>query len=194
MSERWRSQIDVESGTALDLGRAVAQLEDQDLPQPDAIGHRVVHGGPDHGAPALVDDQACAASWPTSCPSPRCTSPRPWPDLDAARRAWPGRPQVACFDTAFHHTLAPEAFTLALPASARQAGIRRYGFHGLSYEYVVGQLADQHPGRTVIAHLGVGSQPVRGGRRPVGGHHDGLHPHRGSGHGHPTRATWTRAC
>ena len=73
---------------------------------------------------------------------------------------------MACFDTAFHHTLAPEAFTLALPTAVRRAGLRRYGFHGLSYEYVVAHLADQHPGRTVIAHLGSGASlcAVAGGR------------------------------
>ena len=124
-----------------------------------------MHGGADHAAPALVDDRL-RAELADLVPFAPLHQPAALAGLDAAERAWPGRPQVACFDTAFHHTLAPEAFTLALPAAARQAGVRRYGFHGLSYEYVVAHLADQHPGRTVIAHLGSGASlcAVAGGR------------------------------
>ena len=86
--ERWRSQIDVESGTALDLGRAVAQIEEQDLPQPDAIGHRVVHGGPHHAAPALVDDRL-RQELADLVPFAPCTSPAPWPGW--TRPGAPGR-------------------------------------------------------------------------------------------------------
>ncbi len=77
--------------------------------------------------------------------------------IEAAARSWPHRPQVACFDTAFHHTLAPEAYTLAVPAAERAAGVRRYGFHGLSYEYVVDHLGPAGAGRMVLAHLGAGA-------------------------------------
>ncbi len=163
--ERWRSQIDVRADADADLGRAMAQIEARHLPQPDAVGHRVVHGGPDHVAPALVD-ASLRADLVELVPLAPLHQPAALAGLAAADHIWPGRPQVACFDTAFHHTLAPEAFTLALPAAARRAGLRRYGFHGLSCEYVVGHLADQDPGRTVIAHLGSGASlcAVAGGR------------------------------
>jgi acetate kinase len=77
--------------------------------------------------------------------------------IRAAARTWPDRPQVACFDTAFHHTLEPTAFTYALPAGARADGVRRYGFHGLSYEYLVDHLGAAATGRVVMAHLGAGA-------------------------------------
>ncbi len=163
--ERWRSQLDVEPGTTPDLARAVDELRDRDLPPPDAVGHRVVHGGPDHVAPARVDD-ALRADLVELVRFAPLHQPAALAGLAAAERVWPGRPQVACFDTAFHRSLAPEAFTYALPAAVRATGVRRYGFHGLSYEYVVSHLAELHPGRTVIAHLGSGASlcAVAGGR------------------------------
>jgi acetate kinase len=77
--------------------------------------------------------------------------------IEAMVTRWPGLPQVACFDTAFHRRMPEHAQRLPLPASIFDAGVRRYGFHGLSYEYVVQTLGDETRGRVVVAHLGHGS-------------------------------------
>jgi acetate kinase len=156
LTERWRRQVDVESGSRPDLAAAVAELDRQGLPRPDAVGHRVVHGGADHVRPERVDDRLLG-ELAALIPFAPLHQPAALAGIEAAARAWPGCPQVACFDTAFHHTMSPEAATLALPAAVRATGVRRYGFHGLSYEFVVDQLAPEGPGRTVIAHLGSGA-------------------------------------
>lgn len=125
-----------------------------------AIGHRVVHGGPDRDAPALLDE-ALLAELRELSPFAPLHQPHNLDGVRAAMRAYPGVPQIACFDTAFHrrHPFVNDAF--ALPRSYYDKGVRRYGFHGLSYEYVSGELARIAPtladGRVVIAHLGNGA-------------------------------------
>jgi acetate kinase len=127
-----------------------------DLPAPAGVGHRVVHGGPAHSAPARVDSsvldelRGLAAFAPLHLPG----EIRLMEEVD---RQVPGIPQVACFDTAFHRGMPELAQRLPLPRSLWEQGLRRYGFHGLSYEYVLGALGTAARGRTVIAHLGNGA-------------------------------------
>jgi acetate kinase len=125
-----------------------------------AIGHRVVHGGPDYSAPLLVDDAVLARLEALTSLAP-LHQPHNLAGIRAAQRFLPGVPNVACFDTAFHRTQPPVADMFALPQALRDEGIRRYGFHGLSYEYVARQLHEVAPdlarGRVVVAHLGNGA-------------------------------------
>lgn len=125
-----------------------------------AVGHRVVHGGPDHTAPALVD-AALIAELAALQP----LAPHHQPHNVAAIRAIAARrpelAQVACFDTAFHATQPVVARRLALPKELRDKGLRRYGFHGLSYEYIVSAwpaaTGAPLPQRLIVMHLGNGA-------------------------------------
>ena len=125
-----------------------------------AVGHRVVHGGPQHAAPTLIDD-AVLAQLATLEPLAPLHQPRNLDGVRAARALFPGVPQVACFDTAFHRGHAFEEEAFAIPRAYYDEGVRRYGFHGLSYEYVAQRLVELDPsagaGRTIIAHLGSGA-------------------------------------
>ncbi|GAB1715489.1 MAG: acetate kinase [Nitrobacter sp.] len=133
------------------LERLEPLLEGREL---DGVGHRVVHGGPDFSEPVSIDrdviqrlDQLAPMA---PLHQPDCL--RPIHSLLSAR---PGLRQVACFDTAFHRTLSSLYHRLPLPAEFEARGIRRYGFHGLSFEYIAGQFTQ--PGlRIVAAHLGSG--------------------------------------
>lgn len=125
-----------------------------------AIGHRVVHGGDRHTAPALIDAAELLALEALS-PFAPLHQPHNLAGIRAAMESFPGVPQVACFDTAFHRNHPWVNDTFALPRSFYDEGVRRYGFHGLSYDYVSGELARIAPqlaeGRVVIAHLGNGA-------------------------------------
>lgn len=125
-------------------------------PAPDAIGHRVVHGGPALGAHCRIDD-AVQQALEAATPFAPLHMPPALAVIRYAQSHFPDVPQVACFDTQFHATMPPVASTLALPAAQRALGIRRYGFHGLSCESIVRQLGADVPGRLVIAHLGNGA-------------------------------------
>jgi len=130
----------------------------------DAIGHRVVHGG-NHTAPARVVPELLRRLETLTALAPLHNPPA----LEGMRLAGarlPGTPQVACFDTAFHSTLPEVAHTLPLPRRYRELGVRRYGFHGLSYEYIAHRLGARAQGRVVIAHLGNGASlaALRDGR------------------------------
>jgi acetate kinase len=144
---------------------ALQALSDRGLSRPDVVGHRIVHGGPDRGAPALVDD-ALLASLRALVPFAPLHLPAEIGAIDALSAAWPGLPQVACFDTAFHRALSEVAQRYALDERMHKAGVRRYGFHGLSYEYVVETVGAETLGRAVLAHLGSGASmaAVRDGR------------------------------
>ncbi|MEM1312970.1 MAG: acetate/propionate family kinase [Pseudomonadota bacterium] len=126
----------------------------------DAVGHRVVHGGPHLEAPTLVDD-AVLAELERLEPFAPLHQPHNLAGIRAARAAFPTARQIACFDTAFHrnHPWVNDVF--ALPREYIDKGVRRYGFHGLSYDYVSGELSrlapDLHSGRVVVAHLGNGA-------------------------------------
>jgi acetate kinase len=137
------------------LDAALAAFDEQGLPPPAAAGHRVVHGGPRHAEPALVDDDVLSDLRELVAFAP-LHMPAAIAGIDAIRARW-DIPQVACFDTAFHRHMPDVAQRLPLPDTLWDAGVRRYGFHGLSYEYIVGALGAQQLGRAVIAHLGNGA-------------------------------------
>jgi acetate kinase len=125
-----------------------------------AAGHRVVHGGLRYDAPVLVTDEVLGYLQ-TLVPLAPLHQPHNIAGILAAQEAWPHVQQVACFDTAFHRAHPFVNDTFALPRALYDEGVRRYGFHGLSYEYVTGRLAEIAPlyaaGRVVVAHLGNGA-------------------------------------
>ncbi|HWR98655.1 MAG TPA: acetate/propionate family kinase [Candidatus Methanoperedens sp.] len=125
-----------------------------------AAGHRVVHGGRRHVAPVLVT-QEVLAELETLVPLALLHQPHNLGTIRALAAARPDLPQVACFDTAFHRAQPPLARLVPLPAALREQGIERYGFHGLSYEHVAGELpqllGETAGGRVVVAHLGNGA-------------------------------------
>ncbi len=125
-----------------------------------AVGHRVVHGGTDFTEPVLLDI-GVLAELQELVPLAPLHQPHNLAGIAAAAKRFRGVPQVACFDTAFHRTQAWEADTFALPPRFYDQGIRRYGFHGLSYEYIARRIAAEDPrlgaGRLVVAHLGNGA-------------------------------------
>jgi len=136
---------------------------------PDAVGHRVVHGGPAYSAPKLVDDRVLA-TLEALVPLAPLHQPAALEPIRAIRQRFPGTPQVACFDTAFHREHPEVADRYALPEALYREGVRRYGFHGLSYEYIAKSLPRVAPeiahGAVVVAHLGSGASmcALRDGR------------------------------
>lgn len=150
---------------AADHEQALRHLLDWlDTRHPDlslsAAGHRVVHGGADYIHPVRVD-AAVLADLEKLIPLSPLHQPHNLAGIRALARLRPDLPQVACFDTAFHHTLPPRARRFALPRELDARGIRRYGFHGLSYEHIAAVLPDYlgeaAAGRVVVAHLGNGA-------------------------------------
>jgi acetate kinase len=132
---------------------------------PDAVGHRIVHGGLDHAGPALVD-RALVAALRRLSPLAPLHQEAGLRGIALVAELLPDTPQVACFDTSFHRSMPLEAQRLPLPTHLFEAGIRRYGFHGLSCEHVVDSLGERRLGRAIIAHLGSGASltAVRRGR------------------------------
>jgi acetate kinase len=119
----------------------------------DAVGHRVVHGGRRFVGPTLVDDDVELAIEELSVLAP-LHNRRALEEIRRARHALPDAPHVAVFDTAFHHTLPPEASTYAIPERWREEwDVHRYGFHGISVQWVASQINAQ---RLVVCHLGGG--------------------------------------
>jgi acetate kinase len=135
------------------------------FPPPDAAGHRFVHGGPRQHEPRMIDADLFAVLR-DAVPFAPLHLPAELLGVDAVTSRSPGLPQVACFDTDFHWDMPEVARRLPLPRELYEAGIRRYGFHGLSYESVVAELGADVLGRAVIAHLGNGASmaAVRDGR------------------------------
>jgi acetate kinase len=125
----------------------------------DALGHRVVHGGLHHSRPARVTPELLA-ELEALVPLAPLHEPHNLAPIKMAMTLNPGLPQVACFDTAFHRTAPEVEQAFALPYAFYDEGIRRYGFHGLSYEYIASVLPEHAPeianGRVVVAHLGNG--------------------------------------
>lgn len=125
-----------------------------------AAGHRVVHGGTTHDTPALLD-AATLQALRKLIPLAPLHQPHNLAAIDALAKLRPALPQVACFDTAFHCSQPAVAQALALPREFAAQGLRRYGFHGLSYEYVAGRLPEvlgtRAEGRVIVAHLGNGA-------------------------------------
>ena len=124
------------------------------------VGHRVVHGGPDRGRPALVTPELVGELEGLSPLAPH-HQPHNLAAIHAVAETAPELPQVACFDTAFHATQSRVARMLPLPASLRAKGLQRYGFHGLSYEFISSAVPSYNDGalprRLVVAHLGNGA-------------------------------------
>ena len=125
-----------------------------------AVAHRVVHGGAKYFDPVRVD-AAVLADLKAYIPLAPLHQPFALEAIEALLSSAPNLPQVACFDTAFHHTLPDVEKMLPLPYGAWERGLRRYGFHGLSYEYMSIALAERYGdaarGRTIVAHLGSGA-------------------------------------
>ena len=125
-----------------------------------AVGHRVVHGGTDFSAPIVIDDAAIEQLESLHALAP-LHEPHNLAGIRAARHAFGSVPQIACFDTAFHRDRLFIEDAYALPRWLYDEGVRRYGFHGLSYEYIAARLAELYPDRAddrvVIAHLGNGA-------------------------------------
>jgi acetate kinase len=128
--------------------------------RPDAVVHRVVHGGPELDGAVLVDDDV-VRRLEALVPLAPLHQPRALALLRHTQQALPDVPDIACFDTAFHHSLPAATSTYALPADWRERwGLRRYGFHGLSHQYVAGRTADlvrRDDLRVVTCHLGSGA-------------------------------------
>ncbi len=156
-------------GSIADQGEAVARigrlLNQRGVAAPDAIGHRIVHGGSALRRHSVIDDavlqqlEAAVAFAPLHAPAA----------LEVIRYAqshFPDLPQVACLDTTFHADMPEAARSLPLPRDLRESGVQRFGFHGLSCESIVHRLADNLPDRLIIAHLGNGASvtAVRAGR------------------------------
>ncbi|HKN09109.1 MAG TPA: acetate/propionate family kinase [Pseudomonadota bacterium] len=127
---------------------------------PVGVGHRVVHGGTAFAAATRIDE-AVLATLQSLCPLAPLHQPHHLAAIRAIAAVAPSLQQVACFDTAFHHDQPPVAQRFALPRELHEAGIRRYGFHGLSYDYIASALRERAPavarGRVVAAHLGAGA-------------------------------------
>ncbi|HEX2447290.1 MAG TPA: acetate kinase [Methyloceanibacter sp.] len=142
------------------LDKVVAFLRAQIGQLPTAIGHRVVHGGPDYSEPTVIDE-AVLKRLDTYSPLAPLHQPNNLGPIRAVRERQPHMLQVACFDTAFHRGHPEVADRYALPEALYAEGVRRYGFHGLSYEYIAARLPEVAPdiahGRAVVAHLGSGA-------------------------------------
>ena len=158
--------LDHASATSMILEAAIGLLGGRRV---QAVGHRVVHGGTRFTEPVLVDAEVLA-ELRKLCPLAPLHQPHNLAAIDAIAATAPHIPQIACFDTAFHQVQPELAQTFALPNELTEAGIRRYGFHGLSYEYIAMRLRELAPqyaaGRVIVAHLGNGSSlcAMRDGR------------------------------
>jgi len=138
------------------LGRVVQLFSDWRLPPPAAIGHRIVHGGPELRQHCLIDDRVMDILTGAATFAPLHV-PQALKLVSAAREFFPHTAQAACFDTTFHATMPDVARVLPIPCDLEAQGVYRYGFHGLSCESVLHQLSARPPERLVIAHLGNGA-------------------------------------
>ncbi len=136
--------------------RIARLLDDAKMPAPVAVGHRIVHGGPRLRRHCLIDDEVLR-QLEAARPFAPLHIPSALSIICFAREHFPAASQAACFDTAFHADLPEVARVLPIPKELRSEGLQRYGFHGLSCESAVRQLADGLPDRLIIAHLGNGA-------------------------------------
>jgi acetate kinase len=155
----------LDAGLVADHGAALAEVVTwlRSLPERvrlASVGHRVVHGGVEFSSPVIVDEEILG-KLERLTPLAPLHQPANLAPIRAGLARLPDIPQVACFDSAFHRTHPPLADHFALPRELYEAGVRRYGFHGLSYECIVGKLKEAAPdmakGRVVVAHLGSGA-------------------------------------
>jgi len=129
------------------------------VPAIRAVAHRVVHGGESFSASVVVDDAVLTDLARFNSLAP-LHQPHNLEGIRAFAKVYPLLPQIACFDTAYHTTIPAVARAFALPAAVTDLGVRRYGFHGLSYQYIMQTLLDRTPdarGRVLMAHLGNGA-------------------------------------
>jgi acetate kinase len=142
------------------LAVAGAWLRQEQEIEPIAVGHRVVHGGPDYDRSVLVDGTVIARLERYISLAP-LHQPHNLAPIRSIRARFPELPQVVCFDTAFHRGHSAVAEHFAIPERFYQEGVRRYGFHGLSYEYIADRLRTVAPeiaaGKVIVAHLGSGA-------------------------------------
>ena len=159
------SQTDLMADQRGAMVRVAQLLATLGLPPPAAIGHRIVHGGPKLRRHCRIDDSVLR-ELQAATPYAPLHMPPALAVIRFAKEHFPGIPQTACFDTTFHADMPDVASTLAIPQALRSQGIQRYGFHGLSCESIVRQLAGRLPGRLLIAHLGNGASvtAVRDGK------------------------------
>ena len=161
--------IDAVADVSAGLMVAGAWLRDELRITPMAVGHRVVHGGPDYDRPVLVDHGLVARLERYVALAP-LHQPYNLAPIKSLLANLPALPQVACFDTAFHRGHDGVADHYAIPRQLYEEGVRRYGFHGLSYEYIARTLPKVAPdiaaGRVIVAHLGSGASmcALKGGR------------------------------
>ncbi|MFZ2040070.1 MAG: acetate/propionate family kinase [Desulfobacterales bacterium] len=159
VEKSWPEGVALDHDGALDhlVGHLRSELSDDRL---IGIGHRVVHGGLAYTQPVRVD-AAVLEVLETFAPLAPLHQPHNLAPIRRALARMPELPQVACFDTSFHRSQPEVAQMFALPAELREAGVLRYGFHGLSYEYIASVLPDISPkaakGRCVVLHLGNGA-------------------------------------
>jgi acetate kinase len=165
--EEWpKDALDHRQATSAIFERSASLLKGTRV---TAVGHRVVHGGTHFSAPTRVDEEVLRALR-TLSPLAPLHQPHNLAAIDAVTALLPNLPQVACFDTAFHRGQPELAQIFALPRQITAAGVRRYGFHGLSYEYIAKRLSETNPalakGRVLVAHLGNGASlcALRDGR------------------------------
>ena len=161
------------------------EFERLKLPRLDVVGHRIVHGGAHHVAPEIVTPALIADLKRLIAFAP-LHMPGGIEGVEAVAARHPKLPQVACFDTAFHRGMPERAERFPLPRELWDAGVRRYGFHGISYEYIMQALRADVPTRLIIAHLGNGASmaAVENGRpldttmgfTPAGGFMMGTRP------------------
>jgi acetate kinase len=164
LSESWWEPVGHLSGGATGHGRAFQQIwswlgDAADGRQILAVGHRVAHGGERYAEPVLIDD-GVIAELTRLIPLVPLHQPNNLAAIRAVAAEQPRLPQVACFDTGFHRGRPRVTEQFGLPRALLQRGVKRYGFHGLSYEFIAGRLAELAPeladGRVVVAHLGSG--------------------------------------
>jgi acetate kinase len=142
------------------LETAGAWLRETQKLSPVAVGHRIVHGGPEYDKPILIDHDVLGRL-ERYVPLAPLHQPNNLAPVRALLTRMPGLPQVACFDTSFHRGHGALADRYAIPEQLHAEGVRRYGFHGLSYEYIASRLPEVAPeiaaGRVIVAHLGSGA-------------------------------------
>jgi acetate kinase len=156
---RWTADADLDHEAFLEP--VLALVDDQlGVATLDAIGHRIVHGGLEFRQPVLIDADVLHRL-DALVPLAPLHQPHNLAAVRAAQTARPGLAQIACFDTAFHASQSETVTHLALPPPWHEQGVRRYGFHGLSYEFIARRLRGLDPdlasGRVIVAHLGNGA-------------------------------------
>ena len=167
LSWRWQGrtqQQTLSAGSADPFDAALQELQrvlqnTPDLPALQAVAHRVVHGGEQHTRAVLATPEVLAGLARLNSLAP-LHQPHNLDGVRALARAFPALPQIACFDTAYHASVPPLHSRFGLPQALHAQGVRRYGFHGLSYQFIIGQLQQRSAragGRVLMAHLGNGA-------------------------------------